>query len=310
MKRQVTYHPGYIVSGENVYLIPDVARKNRWRTSKRSPANVAGGQSGSFGMPDIGVRMSHVFSKLKGRQHRMLNPVIPDDILFEETYFDLRKNKGMDRQSAQDIAFEMASRQWQRKQSYPSKAKGLLDNPAWMMAIMYGGLDPMTALQHTAAPTLENARKAGIAVGPGSQGNQIAPRNVAAGGLGSTHQSRQQALSQSTARRAAAGMPTGINQEVVLRQYTSTDGEVYAIHTRTGNQPAEGGFQMLMLHAFAEMIKGGDPLTVLGGCQILDLHDATGKVVINFLGAFEAKYGNPDEAPTGAGDMPKGVSLG
>jgi hypothetical protein len=173
-----------------------------------------------------------------------------------------------------------------------------------------------SGLVHPYAPTLNNAHAAGLTSGP-TQGPMATPRGVMSSGTGtSSHQIHQARLHTTQARQNMqlpvvhqAGTPSPNQSMPIMRSYQSVDGNVYTVHTqnedRYGNRTSvQGGATSIVLHALAEIVKGGDPLLPLGAC-IGAFYDKQGQeqggdLVVHFRELLEAKYPTPEQAAKAA----------
>jgi hypothetical protein len=87
--------------------------------------------------------------------------------------------------------------------------------------------------------------------------------------------------------------------EQVTATYESVDGNTYTEavadkFTDTGQLKARTSYGVkILLHAFSEMIKGGDPLMVLGSYGVV-LQDQEGNVAMNFPEAMDKVYADKE----------------
>lgn len=293
----------YLISGHNMYLVPNERnRGHRWHTSSTGAMSV-NGSDGSMGVPDFSVRMSRKRHMKGWHRGSMLNQVIPERVVYEETLLDLT-TQGLPHDQAHNEAMSQAFVAWEKNQKLPQRARGVHYDPTWMLRAMYGGSGgPMSVAPfaiHPHAPTVENAQRAGQ-VPDFDQAPRIAPGNAVIGGLGTTPQdagrTRQDNRARNLATGRALGTPERPGQGAIYRQYQSVDGQVYAIHVKNGDQSAPNAMRDLMLHCLFEQAKGGNAATVLLACKFR-FPDATGNLAFDYE-AVAAMYGAGEPQPEG-----------
>jgi len=236
----------------------------------------------------------------------MVRMVIGEDIVYEEQYLAAKRSGAPDsmaRQRAMDTAVQF----YDDKQDLPSAMRypGYADRNFIHQLMAQGENMPPTlsALNPAGAPTIENARSAGLA-GP-AVSPAIGPRGVATSGLGASRQQISQTRAQGgTARQTAERLRSGELPDGYKR-YRSVDGNDYVIQVRTPDGPAvKGAMMTVLVHAMAEIVKGGNPIRVLGAC-LTTVQDEDGKEVVNFQDILLTTYGNEtdgdDETAKGVG---------
>ena len=311
--------------------MPDPNFPKLWRSGRSFMG------AGGMAVPDYPHRLAIRRNRLGGRRMGPAQNAIPPHIVMEESYRALLQT-GLDPNTAYQRSHEAMMRAAKVTNAVMQagfKVTGFVDPPGSnfynspnLSQYPHPGQQNMTTNNyfgaqttvHPAAPTFANAQRAGMTAGPGQQIPRSTPRGVMQSGTGTSaasinaarvmsHQARQAIQPQSIMPEARAA----VERVNVVREYQSVDGQTYSIQTGnvrpdgTDFRSVPGASVSILMHAFAELIKQGDPLAPLGAC-IGPFQDHNGNVVMDFRetltklmeSAVEAEAAQEEELPNDA----------
>jgi hypothetical protein len=189
----------------------------------------------------------------KRRGGYAMQQIVDPAVVFNNQYFAARRS-GLDHSQSYSKAMGETTEYVQKNSKYI--------RPEHMDFVSRSAIKEAPMAHDPNAPTPENHGARPF------QGTQRAGKNVLAHGLGTTHRDAIQQVGQQAA-------PEGV-------EYTSIDGKTYSVSL---SNPSTRGMTLLM-HAIAEMVKGGSPVNVFGPAGVT-LKDAVGEQVIDYYSMFE-----------------------